>query len=272
MQRIYATTHTSNFTVINNTLINSAIPAKAQKVLLYLLSKPSDWKLRVTDLKHRLGLSTYSVRQALRWLMANGYAYFERLKSGFTNWFIYDVPKIKQAVNPDLKPHVEIPQVEIQTVLTNTDFLLNIEHNNTEPKINKAEQSVVVVNAGALEEESPMPLPDSLKGSQSKAARKLLANITSDQAAAILMVFNAAMQSKKVNNPVGYLHSLVKAAQNGTLTLPEAQNSKQTKSLDERIAEQKKSLKQAKNKHIDNDSHFARLRAMFGSDGRTCSV
>lgn len=261
MQTIYATTHTSNFTVISNTLINSAIPAKAQKVLLYLLSKPCDWKLRVTDLKHRLGLSTYSVRQALRWLMANGYAHFERLKTGFTHWFIYDTPKLKQAVSPDLMPCVEIPRVGNQSVLSNTEVLPNTDYYNSAPAIKRVEDNVVVFDAGA-EDRPPIPLPDSLKGSQAKAASKLLRNVTETQAALILMIFNSAQKAKRINNPVAYLHGLVKAAQGGTLTAP-AQP--QTQTLDERIAKQREARKQAEiRSKVDNATFFEKMRKQYG--------
>lgn len=263
MQTIYTTAHTSNFTVISNSLINSAIPAKAQKVLLYLLSKPGDWKLRVTDLKHRLGLSTYSVRQALRWLMANGYAHFERLKTGFTHWFIYDTPKLKQAVSPDLKPCVEIPHVEIQSVLSNTEVLPKTDNNySTAPAIREVEDNVVVSNAGAEDGPPiPIPIPDTLNGSQAKAAKTLLSNVTPEQAALILVVFNSAMQAKRVSNPIGYLHQLVKAAQDGTLTAPATP---QQQTLDERIAKQREVLKTAQNRKIDNATFFEKMRKQYG--------
>ncbi len=265
MQTIYATSHTSNFTVISNSLINSAIPAKAQKVLLYLLSKPCDWKLRVTDLKHRLGLSTYSVRQALRWLMANGYAHFERLKSGFTNWFIYDTPKLKQAVSPDLKPCVEIPRVENQSVLSNTEVLPNPDYYNSAPAIKQGEDNVVVSNAGAMEEPPPIPIPESLKGSQAKAATKLLSNVSPEQAALILMIFNTAQKAGKVANPVGYLHALVKASQNGTLTTPESAQQAKPLNVHERIAREKEARKQAEiSSKVDNATFFEMMRERYG--------
>jgi DNA-binding MarR family transcriptional regulator len=269
MQTIYATFHTSNFTVISNSLIDSAIPAKAQKVLLYLLSKPCDWKLRVTDIRHRLGLSTYSVRQALRWLMANGYAHFERLKSGFTNWFIYDTPKLKKAVSPDLIPCVEIPHVEFQSVLSNTEVLPNTHYYNSAQAIKQVQQDVVVSNAGAMEEPPPIPIPESLKGSQAKAAAKLLRNVTETQAALILMVFNAAQKAGKVANPVGYIHALVKAAQNGTLTAPESAQQAKPITAGERIAKEKQARKQAEiSSKVENATFFEKMRQQYGDKFR----
>ena len=46
----------------------------------------------------------------------------------------------------------------------------------------------------------------------------------------------------------------------------------QQQPLDERINKQREALKQAQNRKIDNESHFAKLRAMFGSDGVKVSV
>ncbi|MEY4211470.1 MAG: hypothetical protein RLZ92_1851, partial [Pseudomonadota bacterium] len=155
----------------------------------------------------------------------------------------------------------------------NGDDLIKIDpvvitekNNNAAPAIKQTEQSVVVVNAGALEEPPPIPLPDILKGSQAKAASKLLSNVTPEQIITILAIFNTATKVKKVNNPVGYLHSLIKAAQNGTLTAPEgAQQAKQI-TAGERIAREQEARKQAQKRlKVDNSKWLEMMSKQFGN-------
>lgn len=260
MQTIYATTHTSNFTVISNSLIDSPLPPVAKAVLQHLISKPKNWRLNKQAIKKTLGLSSYAVQKAVNILRNLGYLMFDRLKSGHGVWKVFDTPQTSM-----VKPSFEIPTLDNQPVLTNTDLLKNTQYNNTAPVINQAEQNVVVFDAGAENEPPPIPLPDSLKGSQAKAAHKLLSNITPDQAAAILMVFNAAIQAKKVNNPVGYLNSLVKAAQNGTLTASEPAQQAKPITASERIAKEQAARKQAQNRlKVDNEAYFKDLMNRFG--------
>lgn len=260
-QTIYATTHTSNFTVISNTLIDSPLPPVAKAVLQHLISKPKNWRLNKQAIKKTLGLSSYAVQKAITILRNLGYLMFDRLKSGHGVWKVFDTPQTSM-----VKPSFEIPTLDNRPVLTNTDLLPNTQYNNTAPAIKQPEQSVVVFDAGAETEPPPIPLPDILKGSQAKAARKLLSNVTAEQLIAILTIFNIATKVKKVNNPVGYLHSLIKAAQNGTLTAPEgAQQAKQI-TAGERIAKEQAARKQAQKRlKVDNDKWLEMISKQFGN-------
>ena len=254
MQTIYTSTHTSNFTVVSNTLINSTLPPVAKAVLQYLISKPKDWRLNKQAIKKTLGISAYAVQRGISILRNLGYLIFERLKTGYGIWEVYDTPQTSV-----VKPSFEIPTEDNRTVLINTEVIQKTDNNYTPPVIKQVGQNVVVVSAIA---EEPPPLPESLKGSQAKAASKLLRNVTAEQAAMILVIFNAAHKSGKVNNPVGYLHSLVKAAQEGTLTNPEKP---QQLTLNERLAKERQSRDEAKKRlKVDNASFFEMMRKQFG--------
>jgi DNA-binding MarR family transcriptional regulator len=257
-QTIYRNTHTSAFTALDNALLCSALDATAQKILTYLLSKPTSWRLRATDLKNTLGLTYYKIKKGLRILKALGYVTLQRLTTGHTVWRVFETPI--QTETPAVIPSVDFRHVEIEPILTNTNLIENTNKQlpDRPQTLPSNKQSVVV---SIMDEKPDIPLPDTLKGSQAKAASKLLRNVTETQAALILMVFNSAMQNKRVNNPIGYLHQLVKAAQEGTLTAPAMQ---QQQTLDERISKQREALKTAQNRKIDNVSFFEMMRKQYG--------
>lgn len=259
MQTIYRSTHTVNYSVLPNAIpSNTSLSAHARLALIYLLGKPPTWKMRITDVKRAIGCGINKAYRCLNELIRAGYAKMIRGQSK-VDWYFYDTPQTSVNTDRDGFHHDENGDE-----LVTKNPLVSTEINNYEPAI-KQVKNVVVFDAGA-EDGPPIPIPDSLKGSQAKAAKTLLSNVTPDQAVLILVVFNAAMQAKRVNNPIGYLHQLVKAAQDGTLTAPATP---QQQSLDERINKQKEALKSAQiRSKVDNESHFAKLRAMFGSDGR----
>jgi hypothetical protein len=54
MQTITKDNHTSNFTILSNDLVTSTIPPTPKSILIYLLSKPINWKLKNHDLQKQL--------------------------------------------------------------------------------------------------------------------------------------------------------------------------------------------------------------------------
>ncbi len=263
-QTIYRNTHTSAFTALDNALLCSTLDATAQKILAYLLSKPISWRLRATDLKNTLGLTYYKIKKGLRILKALGYVTLQRLTTGHTVWRVFETPI--QAEHPVSIPSVDFRHVEIEPDLVNTEVLPKTNNNYSTAHIcAQPGLNVVVVDAGAMAEQPPIPIPESLKGSQAKAATKLLRSVTESQAALILMIFNTAQKAGKVANPVGYLHALVKASQNGTLTTPESAQQAKTITAGERIAKEKRLREEAQNKaRVDNATFFEMMRKQYG--------
>lgn len=261
-QTIYRSTHTSGFSVLPNAIpTNTSLSAHARLALIYLLGKPPAWKMRITDVKRAIGCGVNKAYRCLNELIKAGYARMIRGQSR-VDWFFYDTPQSSAESDRDGFHHVKNGDDLIKT----DSVAITEKNNNAAPAIKQTEQSVVVVNAGALEEPPPINLPDSLKGSQERAARKLLGNVSHDQALMILMVFNAAIQAKKVNNPVGYLNSLVKAAQNGTLTTPEGAQQEKQITVGERIAKEQEARKQAQNRlKVDNNKWLEMMRKQFGN-------
>lgn len=119
--------HTVNYTVLTNDLINDGqLDWQDLGLLVYLLSKPENWTIRVSELvkKRRSGRSKiYSI---LGKLQALGYASFKKHSSGKVDWTIYDEPHVE-------KPDVEKPDLEKQHVLVSTDLLQSTEKDNNPP-------------------------------------------------------------------------------------------------------------------------------------------
>lgn len=87
-----------NFTIIGNEIINNEdLSAMARFILMYLLSKPQDWKVSARRLEKGTGLSREKIGKCLRELEVNHYAELQRIqydngKFAGTYWAIADSP------------------------------------------------------------------------------------------------------------------------------------------------------------------------------------
>ena len=292
MQTIIRTTYTSNFSQISNALIESAIPAKPQKVLLYLLSKPTNWQIRFSDIKHRLGMSTYAVRQALKWLLDNGYAVFDRLKSGHTIWRIFDQAQAADTPQTRLvEPHVEIPRVENQHVLvTLRESETLIETTTAVGPVQVADASlpiespiVVVVEKDLIDQQAttkrqPIPTPTSeptdtivsdvlgIDPQHQAAAKRALSRLTEEQAQMVLVAFSLQCSKSNIGNRIAYLISLTKAAIDGTFSPVGAAGGAPAITLDERLRLERQRQHEAQRRGAMNSEQHAKwLADNFGT-------
>lgn len=214
MQTIFRTAPSSNFTILANDLITSSMPAIPQKVLLYLLSKPDTWRLKLHDLRNKLGLSTYATKKALKWLQSAGYAGYVRLKSGHTIWRIFGSPQSapETAHSPAISPHVELPQVAFQPELqiTETEIIHKPLPAALAPTIPKPIQEVHVVV------DSELIYPVQLSPVQKKAAKHVIKKAPAALQQPVLFALAYAITSGSVKSPVAYLNGLITRANNGT--------------------------------------------------------
>ncbi len=119
----------SGFVMIDNKVINDPrLSWKAKGVLVYLLSKPNDWKVQITDVMSRSTDGEHAVRSALQELIDTGYStrVVSRSEHGTFDSWDYTVYEQPFCGFPDVdKPHVDKPDVENRplnnTELTNTD-------------------------------------------------------------------------------------------------------------------------------------------------------
>lgn len=212
---VYKSALTSDFTQTSNDLINDeTMPAKAKLILMYLLSKPANWNLRVSDIKRRLNLGTHSIRQALKWLQQTCYIFYERLKTGHCIWKIFDKPQVtaetKAVHSPVIPPQVEKPHVENQPVLVKIETEINKE-TTTPPTVTLEQKSIVVVV------DSELIYPEQLNPVQKKAAKHIIKKVQQPELQQpVLFALAYAIAQNKVKSAPAYLQGLVTRANNGT--------------------------------------------------------
>lgn len=220
---IYKTALTANFTQIDNAIICSAMPAVSYKVYSYLISKPVTWQPKAHDIQKQLGLTAYSVRKALRWLCASGYAVWVRLKTGHTIWRIFDKPQViptfsiksgdfaqpETAYGSAIPPSVEFSCMENQPVLVIPETEERKKPLPAPEWIPESIEHVVV--------DSDLIYPVQLTPVQKKAAKPVIKKVKQPELQQpILFALAYAITAGKVKSPVAYLNGLVSRANNGT--------------------------------------------------------
>lgn len=128
---IIRTKRTNNFTTVPNSLLNDArLRWNDLGLLVYLLSKPDTWTVRVDALVKERGIGRDSVYESLKRLREHGYAKLIKYSNGTTEWTIFDKPNQE---NPDQdfhdkahpntgNPDQENPDQDFPHVLVNTDI------------------------------------------------------------------------------------------------------------------------------------------------------
>ena len=262
---IIKTAPTSHFTQVDNSLINSSMPALAKNVLLYLLSKPKDWQVRSHDIRKQLCLSAYAVKKALRLLCQAGYAAYDRLKSGHTIWRIFSTPE--KAYSPAIPPQVEKPQVDFQPVLQTIEKELILKQQQpapTPPTVVSEEDVVVVLSAN--EETAPLIFPETLDKDQKKAIKAIAKQLREPaMTQELLFTLGYAIAFGHIKSSVpGYFRSLVTAANEGRYTATTNTGSVHETAAD-RAERTKRQIDEARTVKVDNNSFFADLQKRFGA-------
>lgn len=282
-QNIFRSSYTTNYTVFGNELTqNSQLSPRAYRILTYLLSLPSEWKLRVKHLMRHFGFGRDSTYKALLELRKLGYVILKRSRRS-SSWLVYDQP---QTDNSDTSPHVEIvsettteaasknpdfknPTFQDDIKSTNTSFKKNKENNNTSDPLYEQKEPVapiVVVNSEEEKTVDPIIVVEVEKLAVQQIIKptliKTLATLTLIEAKAVLMILARAIPLGKVQNPVGYTIELSKRAKNGTLN-PVTTNEPLT--LSERLAQQEKRRKEdAERGKMDNQQWMAWIKTQYG--------
>jgi hypothetical protein len=201
-----------------NTLFTSDIPPVALKVLGYLLSKPSGWNANAKDISQQTRISQDAASAALKWLKDHKYAYCKRQSTGHTCWYITNKPEAIEHVvmveNPELKPHWKKPDGEISAVYKQREEVIQIKKQQQEtafePEFIPEIEPVVVFSYEEKE------YPEQLTQPQKQAAQKIISQCPLKLQDEVLFALAYYLATGKVNNPIGYLTNLVKAANNGT--------------------------------------------------------
>ena len=108
-----------NFTQISNEIINNPnLTAQAKGVMIYLLSKPIDWKVNVKDIQSHMKNGRDAIYSILNELEKHGYIVWDKKatddKGRFTEAkiYVYETP-LKQEETPYTEnPYTENPYTE----------------------------------------------------------------------------------------------------------------------------------------------------------------
>lgn len=110
-QSIFRSTHKKNYTVLNNDIINTPdLSWKAKGVLIYLLSKPTDWKTRLTDIVKHAKDGKEAAQSAIAELKKAGYLKKVMVRDESTGrlirWetHVFETPQLEESPdsgNPD---------------------------------------------------------------------------------------------------------------------------------------------------------------------------
>jgi len=273
MQTIHRTAPTANFTQLGNEFIAATMPLAAYRVIVYLLSKPLNWRMQRNELKKTLNLTGYKVQQALKWLQLNGYAYFTRF-CGRTTWHFTDTPRTdtssKQPTTSGTATTSTATIAETATSRVNTECIeiQHVENRHvlqiTETETNKTTttphnlvtpETAVVVECELI---YPVQLPADKHGAAKHKLKKLKQPELSQP---VLFALAYAMAQGTVKSPIAYLAGIVTAANNGGFTSPvdTAGATKASKPLIPLWQGHKPPPK------VDNESFFAELKARYGS-------
>ena len=252
-QTIFRPICESNFTTLPNELYNAKryfpeLKHRDVEVLLHLFSKPANWKINRTAIANELGYCVRTITVALMNLQKHGFASYQRLKGGWTQWTIKmpDKPPATPAIMPQCKKlQVTKSQVTICSALETNDKTPINKTPQTAPTIENREpqKKEVVVFSKQREQQTSakiepitnsLPLPAQLNDSEKQSALKALSKI-SDYAlqVAILSIYTKALTDNIIRtSKVGYLIRLVERALNGTLDIPATAVSEEQKKID----------------------------------------
>ena len=123
-----------NFSIIDNDLIdNSSLSFKARGLLIYMLSKPDDWKFYTTELaKHSSKEGIAAIRTALEEIEKAGYLIRQKKRKNNgkfdgTDWELVDIPTFSPQVD---YPHADKPRSDNPTSDNRTLLRTNTTKNS----------------------------------------------------------------------------------------------------------------------------------------------
>lgn len=100
---------TTNYTVIPNELLNSdALTFRDKGLLCYLLSKPENWRVSISNCARVGEDGKHAINEALKRMREAGYVRMVRHQSGKVDWYVYDMP-YPENQDGGQKPHPENP-------------------------------------------------------------------------------------------------------------------------------------------------------------------
>jgi hypothetical protein len=228
----------SGFTILPNALfecITYNLKPRDLAVLNYLLTKRADWEVKVANVAVHCCICPNTVYAALQVLQDRGIAWWRRLKTGKTQWFVRlpESPATPVVEPHTKKPPVEIPHHKFCDVLTSNEKETIIKKTTTEREPENqpiCEEKVVVVPfeekvvTAEQATDSFKPVPDmtvleKMNAEDKQTALNALNKIpdTTTQAVILFRLKKAITSGTIQQTALVYLCSLIGKAKNGSL-------------------------------------------------------
>jgi len=129
----------SNFTIVPNHIINADyLKLEDKAFLIWVLSKPEDWKLNTLGLAKIHGCCKDKITGISKRLQKSGHLFIKRANNGHVQWFVFEniednnqytsvTPIPKPHPEKQDKPHPEKPDQGKQDALLRTDPIIRID-------------------------------------------------------------------------------------------------------------------------------------------------
>ena len=140
------------FTVIINTVINDHDIKDSLGLLVYILSKPDNWKVRTTEIEKRFGMATKKRRRLFNELAAAGYAQYIQGGKGSGSHWLFSGEKKRERQKGTIAPQkARVPKGRSRqkgTVpkghpLVNTDSLTNTIREEVKKETHTPRESLI---------------------------------------------------------------------------------------------------------------------------------
>ncbi len=177
-------------------------------MLAYLLSRPDNWEVRVTDLQRRGNLGRDGTYKLISDLRSTGYVEFQqardalgRIRGG--SYIVREIPNPPHPESPDTDvPEPAAPYPVEPEALTTTEVNLlpstTTTTHNTKERYSNLDQPTQVI-----------AFPDWISDEQQNAAREKVARFESALAQMLIDEWAGAISAGKIKkSPLGYLHEL----------------------------------------------------------------
>ena len=131
---IHRLQHQDNFTVIHNNLIyNRHLSWKAKGILIYLLSKPEQWKPIISDMVQQSTDGREAVRGGLNELIREGHISRRQVRDRHGQISCYEYEVFEEVPETD-KPSGDSLKTDLETLLNINDNKIDNSNNSSEQK------------------------------------------------------------------------------------------------------------------------------------------
>lgn len=210
----------NRFVIIDqNAIEDSRLSWAARGLLGYLLSRPDDWRVMVSDLRKRGDLGRDGIYRLLKELRNAGYVQFVRSRDqqGRIRGGTYIVQEVPASPHPDLpetvEPDTAVPGPVNPEALPNTDIDLRRTTTTTPTTTKECGSSCEQGN-------SLVAFASWIPGELRQGAREKVSRLNPRESQMVIDEWAGIMATGRIeSSPLGYLHAMVSRLESGKFRL-----------------------------------------------------